>query len=58
MRLLEFAFEGTPPADVVACIEDENEGSRRVLLKCGLRDEGRRRTYGEPSPCFRITREE
>jgi ribosomal-protein-alanine N-acetyltransferase len=57
-RLLAFAFEETPLEDIVACIDDDNEQSRRVLLKCGLRAEGRRRAYGEQSLCFRITREQ
>lgn len=57
-RLLAFAFEETPLADVVACIDDDNEKSRHVLCKCGLRAEGRRRAYGEQSLCFRITRQQ
>lgn len=57
-RLLKFAFEQTPLVDVVATIHEDNEKSRRVLEKCGLRSEGWRQAYGEPSPCFRITREQ
>jgi len=57
-RLLKFAFEETPLEYVVACIDDDNENSRRVLSKCGLRDEGKRRAYGEQAPCFSITREQ
>jgi ribosomal-protein-alanine N-acetyltransferase len=57
-RLLAFAFEETSLVDVVACIDDENNASRNVLFKCGFRGEGRRRAYGEQSPCFRITREQ
>ena len=57
-RLLDFAFEETPLAEVVACIDDNNGGSRRVLSKCGLREEGKRRAYGEQTLCFRITREQ
>ena len=55
-RLLRFAFEETPLTDVVACIDDENHGSKKVLGKCGFRDEGRRMAYGAQIPCFRITR--
>jgi ribosomal-protein-alanine N-acetyltransferase len=58
MRMLAFAFEETPLSDVVANIDDENDNSRRILHKCGLRDEGKRRAYGELSPCFRITRDQ
>ena len=57
-RMLAFAFEETPLADVVASIDDDNKNSRRVLHKCGLRDDGRRRAYGEQTLCFRITREQ
>jgi RimJ/RimL family protein N-acetyltransferase len=57
-RLLRFAFEETPLEDVVACIDENNERSWRVLSKCGLRDEGKRRAYGEQTPCFCITRQQ
>jgi RimJ/RimL family protein N-acetyltransferase/uncharacterized protein YhfF len=57
-RLLAFAFEETPLTDVVACIDDDNHRSQNVLVKCGMRDDGRRRAYGEQSQCFRITREQ
>ena len=57
-RLLTFAFEQTPLEYVVACIDDDNHNSRHVLIKCGLRSEGRRRAYGAQSLCFRITREQ
>ena len=57
-RLLAFAFEETSLVDVVACIDDDNDKSRHVLCKCGLRGERRRRAYGEQSLCFRITREQ
>ncbi|MBW2274185.1 MAG: GNAT family N-acetyltransferase [Deltaproteobacteria bacterium] len=56
MRLLAFAFEETPLVDVVACIEGDNDRSRHVLSKSGLRDEGTRRAYAEQLPCFRVTR--
>lgn len=57
-RLLAFAFEETPLPVVVACIDDDNVNSRRVLYKCGLQDDGRRLAYGEQSLCFSITREQ
>jgi len=57
-RLLQFAFEETPLAEVVAVIDPKNTGSRNVLLKCGLREVGLRRAYAEVCPGFRITRGE
>lgn len=57
-RLLRFAFEETSLPHVVATIEDGNAGSRKVLEKAGLIDEGRRRAYGDDSPWFRITRQQ
>ena len=55
-RLLAFAFENTPLERVVACVDDDNAGSRHVLGKCGFVEEGRRLAYGEQSLCFYITR--
>jgi RimJ/RimL family protein N-acetyltransferase len=57
-RLLTFSFEEAPLAEVVACIDDDNHQSRRVLAKCGFRAEGRRLAYGVQSLCFRISREQ
>jgi len=58
-RLLRFAFEQTSLDEVVATFDDPNTVSRRVLLKCGLRDHGTRRAYAEDAaPDFRITRDE
>jgi len=57
-RLLTFAFEETPLADIVACVDDDNHKSRHVLSKCGLRAEGKRLAYGVQSQCFRITRKQ
>ncbi len=57
-RLLKFAFEETPLEEVVACTDENNDKSQHVLIKCGLRSEGKRRAYGEQTPCFRITREQ
>ena len=57
-QLLAFAFTQTPLNEVVATFDDENINSRNVLLKCGLKDKGRWRAYGEDSPCFRITKQQ
>ncbi len=58
MRLLKFAFEQTPLEELVASIDDGNHKSERVLSKCGLCSEGRRRAYGQQTLCFRITQEQ
>ena len=55
-RLLRFAFEETPLTDLVACIDDENHGSKSVLVKCGFREVGRQMAYGIRIPLYRITR--
>ena len=55
-RLLRFAFEETPLQEIVATIDDGNEKSINVLRKSGLSYRGRRKTYGEDSPYFRIKR--
>ncbi|MEM9139830.1 MAG: GNAT family N-acetyltransferase [Pseudomonadota bacterium] len=55
-RLITFAFEETPLSEVVATIDPDNHASRRVLLKCGLTEEGPRRAYALTLPGFRITR--
>lgn len=57
-RLLRFAFEMTTLPEVVACLDPDNAASRRVLLKCGMRDCGPARAYGETVPWFRLTRAE
>lgn len=57
-RLLETAFTESPLAVVVATFDIGNHASRNVLLKSGFTDRGMRRSYGEESPYFRITREE
>ena len=57
-QLLAFAFTQTPLTEVVATFDDANNDSRKVLLKCGLKDKGRWRAYGEDSPCFRITKQQ
>tara|TARA_B100000959_G_scaffold138974_1_gene146018 strand:- start:74 stop:601 length:528 start_codon:yes stop_codon:yes gene_type:complete len=54
-RLLRFAFEDTSLKEVVAVIDAENKGSRRVLDKIGFVSTGTRRAYGETLPGFRIT---
>ncbi len=56
-RLLQFAFEDTPLKEVVATLDDENNNSRNVLQKIGLREVGRRFAYGEENCAdFRITK--
>jgi len=57
-RLLRFAFEETPLAEVVATTDPENTASQRVLEKSGLIYEGMRRAYAEQCPGFRLTREQ
>jgi ribosomal-protein-alanine N-acetyltransferase len=57
-RLLQFVFEDTPLAEVVATFDDENIASRKVLLKAGFKDRGRMLCYGEDGPVYRITRAE
>lgn len=58
-RLLRFAFEETPLLEIVATISDENEPSRNVLNKIGLKEVGTRLAYGEENePDFRISRDE
>jgi ribosomal-protein-alanine N-acetyltransferase len=57
-RLLRFAFEATPLAEIVATFDDGHEASRRVLEKSGLSCRGRRRAYGKDSPDWRISRSE
>lgn len=57
-RLLRFAFEDSPLEEIVATIDPENIASRRVLLKCGMRELGLVRAYADDLPGFRITREQ
>lgn len=57
-RLLQFAFEDSPLPEVVATFDDNNHASRKVLLKAGFLDRGRRRCYGAESADFRITRDQ
>ena len=57
-RLLRFAFENTPLAEVVATFDDANEASRRVLEKSGLSARGQRLAYGQDAPDWRIGRTE
>ncbi|MEM7058822.1 MAG: GNAT family N-acetyltransferase [Pseudomonadota bacterium] len=55
-RMLKFGFEHTPLNEIVACIDPENDVSRKVLLKSGLREEGLIKAYTLEVPGFRITR--
>lgn len=58
-RLLRFAFEETPLAEVVATFHKDNLPSRNVLLKAGFTDRGTMRCYGKDDGLnFRITRDE
>ena len=55
--LVQFAFQETVLQEVVAVIDPENEGSRKVLLKAGLAETGPRLAYAMELPGFRITRD-
>ena len=57
-RLLKFAYEESPLQEIVASIDPQNQASRNVLTKSGLREIGPIQSYGEPCPGFRITRQE
>ena len=57
-RVLQFAFQKVPLNEVVASVDEDNVGSKKVLEKSGLRDHGRTRSYGKDSPIYRITRDE
>ena len=57
-RMLQFAFQKVSLDEVVASVEEDNVGSKKVLEKSGLRDCGRTRSYGKDSPIYRITRNE
>lgn len=57
-RMIRFGFEQTPLDEIVATIDPDNEASRRVLLKSGLRETGTIRAYAMDIPGFRITRAE
>lgn len=58
-RLLQFAFEETSLAEVVAVTDRENLKSQNVLTKSGMRLTGRGRAYAEDDlPWFEITRDE
>ncbi len=51
-RLVKFAFEDTPLAEVVATHDKGNVGSHRVLIKSGFKDLGTRRCYGDDKAPF------
>lgn len=55
-RLLRFAFQQTALVRVVACTDPQNHPSQQVLLKCGMRDCGPARAYGEMVPWFEMSR--
>ncbi len=54
--LLRFAFERAGLEQVVACADPYNAASRRVLCKCGMRDCGPARAYGEMVAWFEMSR--
>ena len=55
-RLLRFAFEMTALDLVVACTHLEHVMSQKVLRKCGMRDCGTGRAYGDAVAWFEMTR--
>lgn len=55
-RMMQFAFEVSPLQEVVATIDPDNQASRRVLTKSGLREIGLIRAYQAEIPGFKITR--
>jgi RimJ/RimL family protein N-acetyltransferase len=57
-RLVQFAFEETELDEVVAVTDPRNAVSQKVLRKCGLRDEGLRRSYADECSAFRISRQQ
>lgn len=57
-RLLDFAFSETTLDTIVATTDEDNEGSKQVLRKCGLIDQGHIRAFAEYVPGFKITRDQ
>ncbi|MEM7428564.1 MAG: GNAT family N-acetyltransferase [Pseudomonadota bacterium] len=57
-RLVRFAFEESPLQEIIASIVIGNTASQRVLEKNGFSAIGLIQSYGEPSPGFRLTRQE
>jgi RimJ/RimL family protein N-acetyltransferase len=57
-RLVRFAFEETELDEIVAVTDPRNAVSKKVLRKCGLRDEGSRRAYADECSAFRISRQQ
>jgi len=55
-RLLDFGFENTDLEEIVAVTDLENDASRRVLTKSGMREHGKRRAYATETTDFRMTR--
>ncbi len=56
-RLLRFAFEETPLAEVVGVIDVDHVASGKALRKAGLSDIGLRRAYATEVRGFRVTRD-
>jgi len=57
-RLVRFAFEETELDEIVAVTDPRNSVSKKVLRKCGLRDEGSRRAYADECSAFCISRQQ
>lgn len=57
-RMLQFVFEATELAEIVAVTDPENLASQRVLTKCGLRHEGTRYAYKTDVTSFRLSRDQ
>ncbi len=57
-RIVRFAFEESPLAEVVATFDKGNKGSQRVLEKAGFVNHGTRRCYGEDGVDYRIRRDD
>ena len=57
-RMVQFAFQKVSLDEVVASVDEDNVASRKVLVKSGLLDRGRTRSYGKDGPIYRVTRDE
>jgi [ribosomal protein S5]-alanine N-acetyltransferase len=57
-RLLKFAFEDSTLDHIVACLDEENTASRRVLEKIGFEFAGKGRAYGKSLPQFRVSKQQ
>ncbi|MDJ0711832.1 MAG: GNAT family N-acetyltransferase [Woeseiaceae bacterium] len=57
-RIVRFAFQESPLAEIVATFDTGNAASRRVLEKSGFVNHGTRRCYGEDGVDYRISRDD